>query len=235
MSEGASIRKAYQAHQRTCERRAPCRHGCRSQSSGSIIIAVMLGAIAGCGRLPLRLEAIRGGHSRGWQGGRQQSERLPCRLRCRSRENFSLRSLQRKRRRPPQRLAFVEHGGTYISRRRAGGQARGIRRLINYQNVAYGRLYLDRLRSSSRTTRRPARKADYWEVARTLRCACLTRMSSVLRRRRSRWPACSALRARSCALTANPFPFTISQARYRRALPIASVVPGAVHCGNGGA
>ena len=99
-----------------------------AKQSGSIINAVMLGAIAGCGRLPLSARAIRGGHSRGWQGGRQQSERLPCRLRCRSRKTSACEAFREKEARPPQRrhsLSTRWHVRFPPSHRRPGSKAYG--------------------------------------------------------------------------------------------------------------
>ena len=58
-----------------------------AKQSGSIINAVMLGAIAGCGRLPLTPEQLRGGDPRRRQSGRQQSARLPRRPRRRARSD----------------------------------------------------------------------------------------------------------------------------------------------------
>ena len=76
--------------------------------------------------------------------------------------NFSLRSLQRKRRSAAATPALVEHevARTFPAVAQAVG-LEGIRRLINYQNVAYGRLYLDRLRPVITDDQATARKADY--------------------------------------------------------------------------
>ena len=118
-----------------------------AKQSGSIINAVMLGAIAGCGRLPITRRAIRGGDPRRRQGGRQQSARLPRRLRCRSRKTSACEAFRKKRARPPQRrlsLSTRWRARFPPSPRQIGLE--GVRRLINYQSVAYARLYLDRLR-----------------------------------------------------------------------------------------
>jgi indolepyruvate ferredoxin oxidoreductase beta subunit len=117
-----------------------------ARQSGSIINAVMFGAIAGCGRLPLKLEqfetAIRedgksvDSNLRGFHAGYEAA-----------RANVQPARLPEKKKNAAATPALVEHevARTFPAVAQATG-LEGVRRLIRYQNVAYGRLYLDRLR-----------------------------------------------------------------------------------------
>ena len=117
-----------------------------AKQSGSIINAVMLGAIAGCRRLPLKLEqfeaAIRedgksvDSNLRGFRAGYDAA-----------RTNARPVKTPEKKKKAAATPALVEHevARTFPAVAQATG-LEGVRRLINYQNVAYGRLYLDRLR-----------------------------------------------------------------------------------------
>ncbi len=117
-----------------------------ARQSGSIISAVMLGAIAGCGRLPLTQEqfeaAIRDdgksvdSNLRGFRAGFEAA-----------RANLQAMKLPETKRNIAATPALIEHEvtRTFPVVAQATG-LEGVRRLIRYQNVAYGRLYLDRLR-----------------------------------------------------------------------------------------
>jgi indolepyruvate ferredoxin oxidoreductase beta subunit len=117
-----------------------------AKQSGSIINAVMLGAIAACERLPLTVEqfeaAIRedgksvDSNLRGFRAGYEaaragkQSAKIPD-----------------KKKNAAGTPALVEHevARTFPAVAQATG-LEGVRRLIHYQGVAYAWLYLDRLR-----------------------------------------------------------------------------------------
>lgn len=117
-----------------------------AKQSGSIINAVMFGAIAGCGRLPLKLEqfeaAIRedgkavDSNLKGFRAGYDAA-----------RAKLEPPKLSEKKNKAAATPAFIEHevARTFPAAAQATG-LEGVRRLVNYQNVAYGRLYLDRLR-----------------------------------------------------------------------------------------
>ena len=117
-----------------------------AKQSGSIINAVMLGAIAGCGRLPLTQDqfeaAIRedgksiDNNLRGFRAGYEAA-----------RVNLQPVRLPDKKKNALATPALVEHevARTFPAMAQAIG-LEGVRRLIRYQNVAYGWLYLDRLR-----------------------------------------------------------------------------------------
>jgi len=117
-----------------------------ARQSGSIINAVMLGAIAGCGRLPLKREqfemAIRedgksvDNNLRGFRAGYEaahaklEAARIPAKKKSAS---------------PTPALVEHEVARTFPAVAQVNG-LEGVRRLIHYQNVAYAWLYLSRLR-----------------------------------------------------------------------------------------
>jgi indolepyruvate ferredoxin oxidoreductase beta subunit len=118
-----------------------------AKQSGSIINAVMLGAIAGLGRLPLTAgqfeTAIRDdgksvdSNLRGFRAGYDAARaKLP-----------PVKNADKKRR-APVTPDLLEHEVTYSLPALAQPTAiEGVRRLIAYQGVGYARLYLDRLRA----------------------------------------------------------------------------------------
>jgi len=118
-----------------------------AKESGSIISAVMLGAIAGSARLPLTAEqleaAIRAdgksvdSNLRGFRAGLEAARaKLPPAKTVKKKNNA------------PSTPALLEHEVTYSLPALAQPVAiEGVRRLIAYQNLAYAKLYLDRLRA----------------------------------------------------------------------------------------
>jgi indolepyruvate ferredoxin oxidoreductase, beta subunit len=118
-----------------------------AKQSGSIINAVMLGAIAGCGRLPISVEqfeaAIRedgkavDGNLRGFRAGLEAA-----------RARIAPAKLQDKKKNAPTSRELLEHEVAYSLPALAQPIAiEGIRRLIAYQGVPYAQLYLNRLRA----------------------------------------------------------------------------------------
>ncbi len=117
-----------------------------AKQSGSIINAVMLGAIAACGRLPLTVEqfesAIRDddksvdSNLRGFRAGYEAT-----------RASLQSATSPDKKRNAAATPALVEHevARTFPAVAQAIG-LEGVRRLIHYQNVPYAWLYLNRLR-----------------------------------------------------------------------------------------
>ncbi len=117
-----------------------------AKQSGSIINAVMLGAIAGCGRLPIKPEqfeaAIREdgkaveSNLRGFRAGFEAA-----------RANLPPVKATDKKRRATTTPAMVEHevARTFPAVAQTTG-LEGVRRLIHYQSVPYAWLYLSRLR-----------------------------------------------------------------------------------------
>ena len=118
-----------------------------AKQSGSIVNAVMLGAIAGSGRLPLtaaQLEAaIRAdgksvdSNLRGFRAGFEAA-----------RAKAPPAKMPDQKRHAPTTPALLEHEVSYSLPALAQPTAiEGVRRLIAYQGVPYARLYLDRLRA----------------------------------------------------------------------------------------
>ena len=118
-----------------------------AKQSGSIINAVMLGAIAGSQRLPLTAEqmeaAIRAdgksidSNLRGFRAGLDAA-----------RANLPPVKQPEQKRRAPTTPDLLEHEVTYSLPALAQPVAtEGIRRLIAYQGLGYAKLYLDRLRA----------------------------------------------------------------------------------------
>ncbi len=118
-----------------------------AKQSGSIINAVMLGAIAGSQRLPLTAEqleaAIRAdgksidSNLRGFRAGLDAA-----------RANLAPVKQSEQKRRAPTTTDLLEHEVTYSLPALAQPVAtEGIRRLIAYQGLGYAKLYLDRLRA----------------------------------------------------------------------------------------
>jgi indolepyruvate ferredoxin oxidoreductase beta subunit len=116
-----------------------------ARQSGSIISAVMLGAIAGCGRLPLTAEqceaAIReDGKSvetnlRGFRAGYEAARaRIPAAKPAENKKNAAVT-----------RESLEQEVATAIPAAAQSIVLEGVRRLVPYQSVAYAQLYLDRL------------------------------------------------------------------------------------------
>ena len=118
-----------------------------AKQSGSIVNAVMLGAIAGSGRLPLtaaQLEAAIRADGKsvdtnlaGFRAGYEAA-----------RAKALAAKMPETKRHAPTTPALLEHEISYSLPALAQPTAiEGVRRLIAYQSVAYARLYLDRLRA----------------------------------------------------------------------------------------
>ena len=109
-----------------------------------MINAVMLGAIAGCGKLPIPVETIRSGDPRRRQGGRGKPARLPAGLDRRAHRGDRIPS--RDRRQAPRKAAQrSRHRSSTRSATRMPQSAQdivieGVRRLTRFQDVAYARL-----------------------------------------------------------------------------------------------
>jgi indolepyruvate ferredoxin oxidoreductase beta subunit len=118
-----------------------------AKQSGSIISAVMLGAIAGLQRLPVTAEqfeaAIRtdgksvDNNLRGFRAGLEAARAKMPPVKTADRKNNA-----------PTTPDLLEHEVTYSLAALAQPTAiEGVRRLIAYQGIGYARLYLDRLRA----------------------------------------------------------------------------------------
>ena len=147
-----------------------------AKQSGAIINAVMLGAIAGSGRLPIKPETVRGGDPRRRQGGRRQPARLPRRARGGARERLRPQSRPTKR----DALGNAGHGRARsartfpAARRRSCSKACAASFTIKASptrgsiSTGCGR--------SSKPTRAPARRENSSRKPRGIsRCACRSR------------------------------------------------------------
>ena len=117
-----------------------------AKQSGSIINAVMLGAIAGCGRLPLTAEQFEAAIRE--DGKSVDSNLLGFRAGYdAARANLQPAEIPDTKKNAAATPALVEHevARTFPAVAQAVG-LEGVRRLIHYQNVPYAWLYLDRLR-----------------------------------------------------------------------------------------
>jgi indolepyruvate ferredoxin oxidoreductase beta subunit len=117
-----------------------------AKQSGSIINAVMLGAIAGSQRLPLTTEQLEAAiredgksvdsNLRGFRAGLEAA-----------RAKSQPAKISEPKKNAPLTRELLEHEVSYSMPLLAQAVAvEGVRRLIDYQSVAYARRYLDRLR-----------------------------------------------------------------------------------------
>ena len=118
-----------------------------AKQSGSIVNAVMLGAIAGSQRLPLTAEQLEAAIR---ADGKSVDSNLRgfCAGLNAARAKIQPAKQLEKKRNAPSTPALLEHEVTTSLPALAQPVAiEGIRRLIAYQGVGYARLYLDRLRA----------------------------------------------------------------------------------------
>lgn len=116
-----------------------------AKKAGAIVNSVMLGAIAGSGRLPISVEAFEAAikqdgkavesNLKGFRAGLAAArEQLPA-------------SLPRSGKRPAKpTLAALEAEAVALPAAARAMATEGVRRLVAYQDAAYARLYLDRLK-----------------------------------------------------------------------------------------
>ncbi len=116
-----------------------------ARRTGAIINAVMLGAIAGCGRLPIPVEAFEDAiradgkaveaNLRGFRAGLEAAQASAARRDPESRKRGAAAS-----------LADLEREIVAVMSTAARDMIQeGARRLVSYQDIAYAQLYIDRL------------------------------------------------------------------------------------------
>jgi len=117
-----------------------------AKQSGSIINAVMLGAIAGCGRLPLKREQFEAAIREDGKSVEANLQGFRAGFEA-ARANMQVGKEREKKRSATPTPAMVEHevARTFPATAQTTG-LEGVRRLIHYQNIAYAWLYLSRLR-----------------------------------------------------------------------------------------
>ena len=118
-----------------------------AKQSGSIINAVMLGAIASCGKLPVTAEQLEAAI-------RDDGKSVDSNLRgfraglAAGRAKTQPAKLAERKNNAPVTPELLEHEVTYSMPALAQSTAiEGVRRLIAYQGLGYAKLYLDRLRA----------------------------------------------------------------------------------------
>ena len=118
-----------------------------AKQSGSIINAVMLGAIAGSQRLPLTAEQLEAAIRADGKSVDSNLRGFRAGLDAARAKTQAAKQIEKKRN-APTTPDLLEHEVSYSLPALAQPTAiEGIRRLIAYQGVAYARLYLDRLRA----------------------------------------------------------------------------------------
>jgi indolepyruvate ferredoxin oxidoreductase beta subunit len=117
-----------------------------AKQSGSIVSAVMLGTIAGCGKLPLSAEQLEAAiredgksvdsNLRGFRAGLDAARAKAQPVKLADKKKYA-----------PVTPELLEHEVSYSMPALAQPTAiEGVRRLIAYQGLSYAKLYLDRLR-----------------------------------------------------------------------------------------
>jgi len=117
-----------------------------AKQSGSIINAVMLGAIAGCGRLPLKREQFEAAIREDGKAVESNLNGFRAGFEAARANIAPAKALEKKKSAAPT-PAMVEHevARTFPAVAQTTG-LEGVRRLIHYQGVPYAWLYLSRLR-----------------------------------------------------------------------------------------
>jgi indolepyruvate ferredoxin oxidoreductase, alpha subunit len=120
-----------------------------AKQNGAMINAVMLGAVAGCGRLPIPAEALEEAIRANGEAVEANLRGFRAGLAAARRDAAAPDAEQDPKRRPeaaPVDVLEREVAATMPAAARDMIVA-GLRRLVAYQDVAYARLYLDRLRA----------------------------------------------------------------------------------------
>ena len=117
-----------------------------ARHSGAIVNAVMLGAIAGSGRLPVPIEAFEAAIRADGKAVESNLKGFGAGLAVVRDKLPTVTSRPGKRPARPTREALETEAAALPAAARDIA-VEGVRRLIAYQNVAYARLYLDRLKS----------------------------------------------------------------------------------------
>jgi indolepyruvate ferredoxin oxidoreductase beta subunit len=114
-----------------------------------VISAIMLGAIAGCGRLPIPVAAFEAAIRAEGRAVEANLRGFAAGLAAVTRGSAQARAAGQKRRQPPRDTLAMLEGEAASTMPQAAGEIiiEGLRRLAAYQDLAYGRLYLDRLAS----------------------------------------------------------------------------------------
>ena len=117
-----------------------------ARRTGAIINAVMLGAIAGCGRLPMPAEAFEGAIRADGKAVEANLRGFRAGLDAAQQANAARRDPESRKRGAVASLADLEREIVSVMSVAARDIIQeGARRLVGYQNIAYAQLYIDRL------------------------------------------------------------------------------------------
>jgi indolepyruvate ferredoxin oxidoreductase, beta subunit len=117
-----------------------------ARRTGAIVNAVMLGAIAGSGRLPMPAEAFEGAIRADGKAVEANLRGFRAGLDAAQQANAARRDPEHRRRGPVASIADLEREIVSVMSAAARDVIQeGARRLVGYQNIAYAQIYIDRL------------------------------------------------------------------------------------------
>jgi len=117
-----------------------------ARRSGAIINAVMLGAIAGCGRLPIPVEAFERAIRADGKAVETNLRAFRAGLEAAAQASAARRAPESRKRSAAATLADLEREIVAVMSTAARDMIQeGARRLVSYQDIAYAQLYIDRL------------------------------------------------------------------------------------------
>jgi indolepyruvate ferredoxin oxidoreductase beta subunit len=117
-----------------------------ARRTGAIVNAVMLGAIAGCGRLPMPAEAFEGAIRADGKAVEANLRGFRAGLDAAQQANAARRNPESRKRGAVASLSDLEREIVSVMSAAARDVIQeGARRLVGYQNIAYAQLYIDRL------------------------------------------------------------------------------------------
>lgn len=117
-----------------------------ARRTSAIINAVMLGAIAGCGRLPMPEEAFEGAIRADGKAVETNLRGFRAGLDAAAQANATRQGSEHRKRGAVASLADLQREIVSVMPAAARDVIQeGARRLVSYQNIAYARLYIDRL------------------------------------------------------------------------------------------
>jgi indolepyruvate ferredoxin oxidoreductase beta subunit len=120
--------------------------GALARQSGSIVNAVMLGAIAGSGRLPLTPEQLQAAIRADGKQVEANLRGFSAGLEAARAKTPPAQASDPKRHAPASRQSLEHHVAWLFPALAQGDAGEGMRRLVNYQGIKYARLYLQRLK-----------------------------------------------------------------------------------------
>lgn len=140
-----------------------------AQQNGAMVNAVMLGAIAGSGRLPISAEQFAAAIGREGKAGEANLRGFQAGLAAAQAQTGSGKAVTVKKGAPATLASLEQQASAAYPGIAQPIVVEGVRRLVPYQSIAYAQLYLDRLKPAAEADRRSsAQGALLKEVARHL-------------------------------------------------------------------